>query len=160
MLSYLRFLLQSTNQHGVHSPFVYNYVTKGLYQQNEFKYVQHKTNQWLLQSIQYFKPNSICFLNDGLSVIAWKVYTNKNVEITDADLILDRYEPENHTRIVQTIKKMSNSQLLLIACYTYPKSFLDELQKNADVIVMIDFYYGCLISKRTEQLKQNFRIRY
>jgi len=29
--SYLFFLLNSTNQHGVHSPFVYNFVTKCLY---------------------------------------------------------------------------------------------------------------------------------
>jgi predicted O-methyltransferase YrrM len=29
--SYLKFLIKSTNQHGIHSPFVYNFVTKCLY---------------------------------------------------------------------------------------------------------------------------------
>ena len=29
--SYLKFLLKSTNEHGVHSPFVYNFVTRCLY---------------------------------------------------------------------------------------------------------------------------------
>ena len=33
-LSYLRFLVRSTNQHGVHSPFVYDFVTKGLYRKS------------------------------------------------------------------------------------------------------------------------------
>ena len=31
--SYLKFLLKSQNQHGLHSPFVYYFVTKGLYKQ-------------------------------------------------------------------------------------------------------------------------------
>ena len=31
LFSYLQFLLKSTNQHGVHSPFVYDFVTKCLY---------------------------------------------------------------------------------------------------------------------------------
>ncbi len=31
ILSYIKFLLKSTNQHGVHSPFVYNLITKCFY---------------------------------------------------------------------------------------------------------------------------------
>lgn len=32
--SYLKFILKSTNQHGVHSPFVYNFLTNCLYKKN------------------------------------------------------------------------------------------------------------------------------
>ncbi|MFY0604078.1 MAG: class I SAM-dependent methyltransferase [Flavobacteriaceae bacterium] len=35
--TYLQFLLKSTNQHGVHSPFVFNFVTKCLYKKQERK---------------------------------------------------------------------------------------------------------------------------
>ena len=160
MFSYLQFLVKSTNQHGVHSPFVYNYITKGLYQQKKDFALSHKTNQWLLQSIQYFQPTKICFLDEGLSVVAWKVYTDESFDLTTADLILDRYTVENHTRILQKIKSMSNSQLLLIATYNYPKAFINELRQNPDITLVVDFYYGCLISKRIEQPKQNFFIRY
>ena len=161
MFSYLQFLIKSTNQHGVHSPFVYNYITKGLYQQKKDFAISHKTNQLLLQSIQYFQPTKICFLDEGLSVVVWKVYTHKSFDLTAADLILDRYTVENHKRIVQTIRSMSNSQLLLIASYSsYPKAFINELRQNPDITLVVDFYYGCLISKRTEQPKQNFFIRY
>ena len=38
--SYLNFLLKSTNQHGVHSPFVYDFVTKCLYDKKT--YLQYK----------------------------------------------------------------------------------------------------------------------
>lgn len=160
MFSYLQFLVKSTNQHGVHSPFVYNYITKGLYAAKKDPYITHKINQWLVQSILYFKPTKICFLDEGLSVVAWKVYTNETVELAEADLIIERYAPENHTRILQTINSMSNSQLLLIASYTYSKCFFDELRNNPEITLVVDFYYGCLISKRIEQPKQNFFIRY
>ena len=35
--SYLKFLLKSTNQHGVHSPFVYDLVTKCFYDKTRYK---------------------------------------------------------------------------------------------------------------------------
>jgi predicted O-methyltransferase YrrM len=35
--SYLKFVLKATNQHGVHSPFVYDFVTKCLYDKNQYK---------------------------------------------------------------------------------------------------------------------------
>ncbi|WP_296384751.1 class I SAM-dependent methyltransferase [Winogradskyella sp.] len=31
IIAYIKFLINSTNQHGVHSPFIYNFVTKCLY---------------------------------------------------------------------------------------------------------------------------------
>mgnify|MGYP005666551659 CR=1 FL=1 len=34
---YIKFLLKSTNQHGVHSPFVYNFVTKCLYDKRRYE---------------------------------------------------------------------------------------------------------------------------
>lgn len=34
--TYIQFLLRSTNQHGVHSPFVYNLITKCFYDKTEF----------------------------------------------------------------------------------------------------------------------------
>ncbi|MDH3322407.1 MAG: class I SAM-dependent methyltransferase [Flavobacteriaceae bacterium] len=34
--SYIKFLKRSSNQHGVHSPFVYNFITKCLYNHDEY----------------------------------------------------------------------------------------------------------------------------
>ncbi|KAA5537735.1 hypothetical protein [Paenimyroides baculatum] len=160
MFSYLQFLVKSTNQHGVHSPFVYNYITKGLYQQKKDFSILHKSNQWLLQSIQYFKPNTLYLSDKSFLDNIKQTSTEITVELQTADLILDRYTVENHTRILLTINSMSNSQLLLIATYNYPKAFINELRQNPDITLVVDFYYGCLISKRIEQPKQNFSIRY
>lgn len=160
MFSYLQFLVKSTNQHGVHSPFVYNYITKGLYQQKKDFALSYKTNQWLIQSIQYFKPNTLYLSDKSFLDNIKQTSTEITVELQTADLILERYTVENHTQILQTIKNMSNSHLLLIATYKYPKAFVNELRKNPEITLVVDFYYGCLISKRTEQPKQNFFIRY
>lgn len=161
MFSYLQFLVKSTNQHGVHSPFVYNYITKGLYGTKKDLQVSNKTNQWLLQSIQYFQPKTIYESNINMLNDIKETPIQRSTELFGADLILDHYTLENRARILQTINSMNNSQLLLIASYSsYPKSFFNELRKNPEITLVVDFYYGCLISKRTEQPKQNFFIRY
>ncbi|WP_426430870.1 O-methyltransferase [Winogradskyella sp. HB-48] len=36
LISYIKFLFSSTNQHGVHSPFVYDFVTKCLYDKTNY----------------------------------------------------------------------------------------------------------------------------
>lgn len=48
---YLLFLFRSTNQHGIHSPFVYTFVTKCLYAKNDISGWSHfLTNRQLLLS--------------------------------------------------------------------------------------------------------------
>lgn len=37
IFAYIKFLFNSTNQHGVHSPFVYNFVTKCLYDKEKYQ---------------------------------------------------------------------------------------------------------------------------
>jgi predicted O-methyltransferase YrrM len=41
ILSYLKFLLTSTNQHGIHSPFVFDFVTKCLYDTRKYAEYSH-----------------------------------------------------------------------------------------------------------------------
>ncbi|WP_299116106.1 class I SAM-dependent methyltransferase [uncultured Winogradskyella sp.] len=44
VISYIKFLFTSTNQHGVHSPFVYNFVTKCLYNKVNYSAYQKLTD--------------------------------------------------------------------------------------------------------------------
>ncbi|RZN83126.1 MAG: class I SAM-dependent methyltransferase [Winogradskyella sp.] len=37
IIAYIKFLLKSTNQHGVHSPFVYDFITKCLYDKTPYE---------------------------------------------------------------------------------------------------------------------------
>src|SRR5690554_7401820 len=55
VLNYFQFLFKSTNQHGVHSPFVYSYLTEGIYDSKKH-YKSYKKKYRLLQAtIEYFQ---------------------------------------------------------------------------------------------------------
>ena len=76
--SYLSFLLKSTNEHGVHSPFVFDFVTKCLYNKQlladllpifSSTSLSKKQIQLLLKIIYYFKVKSIFTEEDILKKI-------------------------------------------------------------------------------------------
>ena len=87
IISYLSFLKKSSNHHGLHSPFVYNLVTRCFY--DKTKYLQHfalnncpktvltkdytkhskKRIQLLFRVIQYFKPNSILEIGSSYGLL-------------------------------------------------------------------------------------------
>ena len=87
---YFQFLLKSSNQHGVHSPFVYQLVTKCLYKKidkNSWKTFQksnnkllknkkiknsHKKAKILLKLIHYFKPKNNLEITNSLDLAVIK----------------------------------------------------------------------------------------
>ena len=87
---YFQFLLKSSNQHGVHSPFVYQLVTKCLYKKidkNSWKTFQksnnellknkkiknsHKKAKILLKLIHYFKPKNNLEITSSLDLAVIK----------------------------------------------------------------------------------------
>jgi len=58
VLAYIKFLINSTNQHGVHSPFIYNFVTKCLY---------NKTNYEAYSKIKVYR-NTLLQNNDSIEI--------------------------------------------------------------------------------------------
>ena len=44
IIQYIKFLVKSTNQHGVHSPFVYSLVTKCFYDKKKYEAYKHISN--------------------------------------------------------------------------------------------------------------------
>ncbi len=64
ILQYIKHLLNSKNQHGVHSPFVYNLVTKCFYQKTHHQLglitgVNSKSAKLLYRVLNYCKPEHI-----------------------------------------------------------------------------------------------------
>ncbi|RAV30049.1 hypothetical protein [Sinomicrobium soli] len=60
---YLRFLLRSTNQYGVHSPFIYGFVTGGLYKRGKFR--GKKTHRILFRMIKYFRIGEVILTGES-----------------------------------------------------------------------------------------------
>ena len=160
MWKYLNFLWKSTNEHGVHSPFVFQYITKGVYQYKHLHKEKNQQTKWLLATLDYFQPKSI-YIKDHLllkSLISWQVIQVENEQV--ADVIIERVGlQKNFSSVVQTISQLRENQLLLIVNDFYSTHLLDQIREDKSVVLVVDFYYGVLISKRKEQLKQNFYIR-
>lgn len=153
MFSYLQFLLKSTNQHGVHSPFVFNYITKGIYQRN-LTLNKNKSLTWLCRSLSYFNGTTYLFNSIDINI------TNQTFYINDAKVIALSFDLKIEKDVNQLIENLDENQILLITLENYPKMFLNKLRSNPDITLVVDFYVGCLISKRKEQPKQNFYIRF
>jgi len=154
MFSYLKFWFKSSNQHGLHSPFVYNYLTKGLYETQVLS--SDKQLNWILKSIAYFKPNKI-YACDALKEVLGQfqdIFTNS---INNADLIF--VQNDSIFKVNNIVMEMNSDQLLFVCNLKYDFELQSKLRSNNEIILVVDFYYGSLISKRAEQLKQNFFLR-
>lgn len=66
--AYIKFLTKSSNQHGVHSPFVYNFVTKCLYNKTKFE-AYTKLKQYKKELLQSNTVLQITDLGEGSKVL-------------------------------------------------------------------------------------------
>ncbi|SEH57041.1 hypothetical protein SAMN02927937_00263 [Paenimyroides aquimaris] len=156
MISYLQFLIKSTNQHGIHSPYVYNYLTKGLYHhKKEYPTAPTKSIRLLLSSIKYFQFQTVLCLNTEISTVIKNHFQNISLNTSDNyDLIII----EKLKNCESYLEQMHNDSLLIIL-NTKHQVKKNVLYKNHFTLV-IDFYHTLVFSKRKEQKPQNFFIRY
>ena len=63
---YFKFWLKASNEHGVHSPFVFNLLTKGIYSSHSKWSEISRKNQFLYRMISYFQPKQIMFFGFDL----------------------------------------------------------------------------------------------
>jgi len=161
-LHYLKFWFKATNEHGIHSPFVYRFVTKGLY--IKYKYCNSKSLNIFFKCINYFQPNSVGF-EEGNELLENKV--------RDQFPSLSFKEPFD---IKYYGGLVSESKILAMENYAkkQPKGivFISNIRKNriskelwnklllADfVIVSVDMYFGGLLFFHKTQAKEHFKIR-
>ena len=162
IVSYIRFLLRSTNQHGVHSPFVYNLLTKCLYKK-DFSGTP-KFDRILLKSISYFKYKSLFLtgVQEDLRTILKKEFPDLYFDQPAYDLIaigrgglaqfdLDSLYPLSHNKSMILIEGIHGGKSDF--------SLWNDLCEDPRIRVSIDYYFGGILFLRQEQEKQHFRIR-
>lgn len=157
--SYLKFLLKSTNQHGVHSPFVYNFVTKGLYKKelkvtnfgnySELKNLSKKEQKILSKIVNYFKIDSIYFDLKELS------------KTLDNDFNLIYFSDLKKINTFNLSKLNSNNFIIVNGIYKKKENYYNWLKiiKKQEVKVSIDLFNFGIIFFRREQAKEHFSIR-
>lgn len=159
LFSRIKFLLSSTNQHGVHSPFVFNFVTKGLYKKSiitneidkylELNSLSKKEKKILSNIITYFNVKEFYFNNKSqISTLNnnFKLVYFRN--LTEEEIINSNLLNENIILIFHHIYKNKKSL----------KLWSDFLKKQSN-IVSIDIYYFSLLFYRPQQAKEHFKIR-
>jgi len=98
LLSYIKFCIKSTNKHGVHSPFVYDFVTKCLYNKSSFEdysainsYIQKLRSTKTLLHVTDLGAGSRVFKTDIRSVSS--IAKHAGTSLKEAKLL---YRISNH----------------------------------------------------------------
>ncbi len=161
LIAYFKFLLSSTNQYGVHSPFVYDYLTKCLYKKS--KYRTGKTEKVLFKSISYFKSKTIWIApaNENLKQKIKKAFPFVEFNAPTYDLIyIGAPHLEEYLDIISN--KTHNDSMILIDAIQKNKEnmALWESYKQLEISrVTLDMFYCGAIFPRSEQVKEHFKIR-
>lgn len=159
-ISFIKFILTSTNQHGVHSPFVYGYITKCLYKKKQLKLP--KTLKVLIKSIAYFKYDSIYLIEDYKTSeeILKQYFTTISITENNSEVIVCNISDLSDTNL--DINNLSNDCMLLLDnIHTNSKNFKTwtQLTELKHVRVSIDMFYCGALFFRKEQVKEHFKIR-
>ena len=107
--SYLKFLWQSTNAHGIHSPFVYDLVTKCFYDQNKYP------NYQILDNIRKELTHS----NDSIQVLDFGAGSREQ--------ILQKSQTRRVNKMLSSASTSAKRQKLLLRLVQYlePKNILE-----------------------------------
>jgi len=149
--SYCKYLWKSKNQHGVHSPFVYAFITEGIYALPKKNF--GKNNRIITGLMNHFSIKSV--LKKGrpemdffLRSIKTKNGSFTLVHIENPEIA--KSLPLNHNHIL-LIEKIHENLVFENAWKT--------ILKEHESIVSLDFFNLGIIFVRKEQAKEHFTLR-
>ena len=158
---YIQFLLKSTNEHGVHSPFVFNYITQCLYKKPRKS--KTKTLDILLKSSSYFSFKTIKVIGSpDYEKIIENHFPQENDSPKNIDLLyLNSSLMLNKEQLFIEFKLKNDSLILIDNIYKTKEEYAtwNDLVASKKVAVSIDMYYCGVLSIRKEQEKEHFTIR-
>lgn len=159
-IAYLRHLLTASNQHGVHSPFIYNFVTQGLYAKKPC--TAKKRFNVLLKCFAYFDIKKYQIEPYDLQ-LANQIQQEFNLESTkEHPLDLIYLDSPRSDLLSIYADKIHNDSMILVGNIHHAKrasSIWKSLCQNDMVTVSIDMFYCGILFVRKEQAKEHFKIR-
>jgi len=163
LLRYLKFLLSSTNQHGVHSPFIYAYVTKCLYAQPG--YGRTMSEDILLKSIAYFKPKRVWLPPDKnkLQKTIQREFPSVLFGEGPYDIIYaDPGMAETFLGHPSEENKIHNDSMMLIfgiRSNAVRRATWKRIKADHQVRITVDLFHCAAAFFRSEQAEEHFQIR-
>lgn len=181
--SYIQFLLNSTNEHGVHSPFVYNLITKCFYStkpiiaEHNDKALTKKQLVLFYRLFNYLKTARLLVLGDkagnvtenlriageSLNMRLWFCSTMARVPGgIDMGVIAESQRENILSCFDQLLNDVNNNTICLIP-NIHASAEMEEawiiIQEHPMVTLTIDVYDMGLVFFRREQVRQHFNIR-
>lgn len=161
--SYIKFLYKSGNQHGLHSPFVYTLLTKGLYLKEPKYKGKKKKKVFVHRILSYFKVQTLCVLTtEHLHIKGIDQIQSGLTPLKTFDAILIQRPSFIESITVKGLLEAMHNDSVVILDKTKGSKSNDlwyRIKKDDGFTATIDFYYFGLAFKRTEQLKQHFTLR-
>lgn len=172
MVDYLKFLLKSSNEHSVHSPFVFSLVTNCFYDKTQYTDYQKiknfslekfsvKQKKFLYRLCNYFSFRTAFFVEENQSFELFFqqfCHLEKSTQKTDFLLVSNFRSVE-----IQTLLQQMHNDSLLLVVKPYQtiqsKLFWEEVIENESFTATIDVFDFGLAFIRKEQQKQQFFIR-
>lgn len=163
LFKYLKFLINSSNQHGVHSPFVYNFITRSIYTKTRYK--GNKVLDVLLKSVDYFEAKVILLPKEDI-VLKDLIQQNSPKVVFQGkpyDIIYLEHpnEVSPHEFSLSENRVHNDSMLLINSIHTNKKmeTHWESIKKWGHVTVTLDFFYCGVVFFRKEQAEEHFKIR-
>lgn len=154
----IKFLGQSTNEHGVHSPFIFDYVTKCLYGKSLFR--KNKSLDVILKTLEYFRQEKLGVFNKSRTLDQLK-----DILISPSIERINYFDHPSDKRLIELLTSEAEikNDCILIVDKIYKnkdcKSFWNWIKNNHKVTVTVDLYYCGVVFFRKEQAKEHFKIR-
>ncbi|WP_205692220.1 hypothetical protein [Cellulophaga sp. Z1A5H] len=158
-LRYLFFIFSSTNQHGVHSPFVYALVTKCLYKNQ--KHTSDKSLNTALKLLDYFNSSKVCFKdrNTELEKLVQQKFPKIVADDDSVNFIYLDTLSEKNLAYLRNINSVTNETLIFINAINKNYTHWNQLITLEKVTVSIDTFHCGILFFRREQVKEHFKIR-
>ena len=160
--SYLQFLWNSKNEHGVHSPFVFLLVTKCFYAKTEMKpyfsefQIKKKKEKLLNRLFHYFQFNEGIYFSENKTTI---LFNNSKIDFIFIDVA---YFNANKIALSDLLSQSNNDTCFIFdSIYNSSKNFLfwNAIIQNPTFTVTIDTFLFGFAFVRKEQEKEHFVIR-
>ncbi|MDG3583638.1 hypothetical protein [Galbibacter pacificus] len=154
---YIKYLFQATNQHGVHSPFVYSLVTKALYKKQ--KTTEHSLlSEWKKEYSFSFRKQKI--INKALNYFNDETYkVNHDNAFRSKKTIYFNLKEKNTREILEKANSYSFFIIDNIGASNALKNQWEAVRCAPIFSISIDFFNIGFLFVRKEQVKEDFKIR-
>jgi hypothetical protein len=159
LFKYLKFLARSSDHHGVHSPFVYSYVTECLYKKPRL--YRHRSWDVLFKSIGYFSADHLLILGkqNALTSQVRSQFPDIHFDVPPYDLIfVQNADIVLLWPILEAGANVHNDTVIIMDASLNAKAW-EQMKAHPMVRVTLDLYYCRVVFLRTEQAEEHFKIR-